>query len=30
MCGLLALGDANAIVMEMGEREILPVVHGPR
>ena len=26
MCGLLALGDANAIVMEMGEREILPVV----
>ncbi|MGD9526188.1 phosphoenolpyruvate hydrolase family protein [Pseudonocardia sp.] len=26
MCGLLALGDANQIVMEMGEREILPVV----
>lgn len=26
MCGLLALGDANAIVMEMGEREVLPVV----
>ena len=26
MCGLLPLGDANAIVMEMGEREILPVV----
>jgi predicted TIM-barrel enzyme len=26
MCGLLALGDANEIVMEMGEREILPVV----
>ncbi|WP_375001890.1 phosphoenolpyruvate hydrolase family protein [Aeromicrobium sp. CTD01-1L150] len=24
--GLLALGDANAIVMEMGEREVLPVV----
>jgi predicted TIM-barrel enzyme len=24
--GLLAYGDANAIVMEMGEREILPVV----
>jgi len=24
--GLLAIGDANAIVMEMGEREILPVV----
>jgi predicted TIM-barrel enzyme len=27
MCGLLALGDANQIVMEMGEREVLPVVH---
>src|ERR687898_83919 len=26
LCGLLALGDANQIVMEMGEREILPVV----
>lgn len=26
MCGLLALGDANQIVMEMGEREVLPVV----
>lgn len=26
MCGFLALGDANAIVMEMGRREILPVV----
>ncbi len=26
MCGLLALGDANAIVMDMGEREVLPVV----
>lgn len=26
MCGLLALGDANEIVMEMGEREVLPVV----
>ena len=26
LCGLLALGDANEIVMEMGEREILPVV----
>lgn len=25
--GLLAIGDANAIVLEMGEREILPVVH---
>lgn len=24
--GLLAIGDANAIVMEMGEREVLPVV----
>jgi predicted TIM-barrel enzyme len=24
--GLLAFGDANAIVMEMGEREVLPVV----
>lgn len=24
--GLLALGDANAIVLEMGEREVLPVV----
>ncbi len=24
--GLLAIGDANAIVVEMGEREILPVV----
>lgn len=30
MCGLLPLGDANQIVMEMGEREILPVVeHTP-
>lgn len=28
--GLLALGDANAIVLEMGEREVLPVVqHTP-
>jgi predicted TIM-barrel enzyme len=26
MCGLLPLGDANAIVMEMGLREVLPVV----
>jgi predicted TIM-barrel enzyme len=26
LCGLLALGDANQTVMEMGEREILPVV----
>lgn len=26
MCGLLPLGDANDIVMEMGEREVLPVV----
>jgi predicted TIM-barrel enzyme len=26
MCGLLPLGDANAIVMEMGQREVLPVV----
>jgi predicted TIM-barrel enzyme len=26
MCGLLPFGDANAIVMEMGEREVLPVV----
>jgi predicted TIM-barrel enzyme len=26
MCGLLALGDANEIVMEMGDREVLPVV----
>lgn len=26
MCGLLPLGDANAIVMDMGEREVLPVV----
>lgn len=25
MCGLLPLGDANAIVMEMGRREVLPV-----
>lgn len=24
--GLLAIGDANAIVLEMGEREVLPVV----
>lgn len=24
--GLLAIGDANAIVMEMGERDVLPVV----
>jgi predicted TIM-barrel enzyme len=29
MCGLLALGDANQIVMEMGEREVLPVVRNP-
>lgn len=30
MCGLLPLGDANAIVMEMGQREVLPVVtHTP-
>lgn len=28
--GLLAIGDANAIVLEMGEREVLPVVeHTP-
>ncbi|WP_082945131.1 phosphoenolpyruvate hydrolase family protein [Mycobacterium sp. 852013-50091_SCH5140682] len=27
MCGLLPLGDANAIVLEMGEREVLPVVN---
>jgi predicted TIM-barrel enzyme len=27
LAGLLAYGDANAIVKEMGEREILPVVH---
>src|SRR3954452_8166408 len=26
LCGLLAGGDANDIVMEMGEREVLPVV----
>src|SRR5579862_6010253 len=26
LAGLLAYGDANAIVKEMGEREILPVV----
>lgn len=26
MCGLLPLGDANGIVMEMGTREILPVI----
>jgi predicted TIM-barrel enzyme len=26
LAGLLAFGDANAIVVEMGEREILPVV----
>lgn len=26
MCGLLPLGDANQIVMEMGEREVLPIV----
>ncbi len=26
MCGLLPLGDANAVVMEMGEREVLPAV----
>lgn len=26
MCGLLPLGDANQIVMEMGQREVLPVV----
>jgi predicted TIM-barrel enzyme len=24
--GLLAYGDANAIMMEMGEREVLPIV----
>ena len=24
--GLLAIGDANAIVVEMGERDVLPVV----
>ena len=24
--GLLAIGDANAIVMEMGERDVLPVI----
>lgn len=30
MCGLLPLGDANQIVIEMGSREILPVVsHTP-
>src|ERR1700721_1001839 len=27
LAGLLAYGDANAIVKEMGEREVLPVVH---
>src|SRR5579872_1351839 len=26
LAGLLAFGDANAIVKEMGEREVLPVV----
>ncbi len=26
--GLLAIGDANAIVVEMGERDVLPVVRG--
>jgi len=26
LCGLLALGDANETVMQMGRREILPVV----
>ncbi len=26
LAGLLAFGDANAIVLEMGEREVLPVV----
>src|SRR5580658_940372 len=26
LAGLLAYGDANAIVKEMGEREILPIV----
>src|SRR5580765_1023677 len=26
LAGLLAYGDANAIVVEMGEREVLPVV----
>src|SRR5688500_15871361 len=26
LAGLLAYGDANAIVKEMGEREVLPVV----
>ena len=26
LAGLLAIGDANAVVIEMGEREILPVV----
>src|SRR5688500_18253686 len=30
LAGLLAYGDANAIVKEMGEREVLPVVrHTP-
>lgn len=27
LAGLLAFGDANAIVVEMGEREVLPVVN---
>jgi predicted TIM-barrel enzyme len=27
LAGLLAFGDANAIVREMGERDVLPVVH---
>jgi predicted TIM-barrel enzyme len=27
--GLLAFGDANQIVMDMGEREVLPVVKNP-
>jgi len=26
LAGILAFGDANAIVVEMGEREVLPVV----
>src|ERR1700728_685820 len=26
LAGLMPYGDANAIVMEMGEREVLPVV----
>jgi predicted TIM-barrel enzyme len=27
-CGLMAYGDANAIAMEIGEHEVLPVVEG--